>query len=271
MKAHHILLIGLLGLLACVLAIMEDSGPHYVTEAVSSVGPVVLDTDTPIPTETITPFYTPTNTNIPIPTDTPCSIFPTPPVTPTPCSDVSFTDVHPSDYFYAAVRDLYCVRRAISGYADNTFHPYDLVTRAQICKIVVLAMGWPFYCGPIFYSYSDVYPGHPFYWYINTALYRRVIFGYPDNTFRPDNNVLRGQLAKIIVLSVGWTIDCPQTGHFSDVPPDSPYYCCIETAYSHGAISGYVDSTFRSYNWVTRGQASKVTYLAQRYQQTTHK
>src|SRR5439155_21431753 len=52
---------------------------------------------------------------------------PPPPV----CSLRDFDDVHPDDYFYQAVRYLYCAR-VISGYADNTFRPYNLTTRAQL-------------------------------------------------------------------------------------------------------------------------------------------
>src|SRR5207248_2708659 len=60
--------------------------------------------------------------------------------TPTSCA-MTFGDVQPSDYFYEAVRYLYCAG-VVSGYADNTFRPYNTTTRGQLCKIVVLAEGW---------------------------------------------------------------------------------------------------------------------------------
>jgi hypothetical protein len=92
---------------------------------------------------------------------------------------------------------------------------------------------------------------------------RGVISGYSDGTFRPFNNTTRAQLSKIIVLAEGWQLDCPQPGHFSDVPPDNPFYCYIETAYAHQIISGYLDGTFRWGNNVTRGQLSKIVVLAE--------
>src|SRR5205823_6125200 len=73
-------------------------------------------------------------------TSTPTSA-PTLTLTVTPCP-MSFSDVQPSDYFYEGVRYLYC-EGAISGYSDGTFRPYNNVTRAQICKIIVLADHWP--------------------------------------------------------------------------------------------------------------------------------
>jgi hypothetical protein len=89
-----------------------------------------------------------------------------------------------------------------------------------------------------------------------------AISGYPDGTFRPDQFVTRAQFAKILVSSMGWQIVSPQTGHFSDVPPGSWAYGYIETAFAHGAISGYPDGTFRPTAFVTRAQLAKMVSVA---------
>lgn len=224
----------------------------------------------PTPTATVSP--TPTETGLPVPTntDTPtalATLIPTDTATPTsiatltatPCS-MNFTDVSPSDYFYEAVRYLYCAG-VISGYSDNTFRPYNNTTRAQLSKIIVLAEGWPIDTngGPHF---SDVSADNPFYDYIETAYNRGIITGYNDGTFRPTNNVTRAQLSKIIVLAQQWPIDTDGGPHFSDVPPDNPFYDFIETAYNRGIISGYNDGTFRPSNSATRGQICKIVYQA---------
>jgi hypothetical protein len=65
-----------------------------------------------------------------------------------------------------------------------------------------------------------------------------------------------------VVLAEGWTLQCPNQGHFSDVPSGSTFYCYIETAYAHGIINGYPDGTFRPGNPAARGQISKIVYLA---------
>src|SRR5207244_6108445 len=128
-------------------------------------------------------------TNTPLPTHT---FTPTPGTSPTATCTITFSDVNPSDYFYEAVRYLYCAG-AISGYDDNTFRPYNNATRAQLTKIIVLAEGWPIDTtgGPHF---SDVDESNIFYDYIETAYNRGIITGYSDGTFRPDNNVTRAQL-----------------------------------------------------------------------------
>jgi hypothetical protein len=173
---------------------------------------------------------------------------------------MTFTDVQPSDYFYEPVRYLYCAG-VISGYADNTFRPYNNTTRGQLTKIVVLAEGFPIDTtgGPHF---SDVPTTNPFYPFIETAFNRGLITGYTDGTFRWGSDVTRGQLSKIIVLAEEWPIDITGGPHFSDVPENNTFYIWIETAYNHGIISGYADGTFRPNNNATRGQISKIVYEA---------
>ena len=173
---------------------------------------------------------------------------------------MNFSDVNTTDYFYVPVRYLFCAG-VISGYSDGTFRPYNNTTRGQLCKIVVLAEGWTVNC-PGTPHFTDVPSTNPFYCHIETAFGRGVIGGYSDGTFRPNNNVTRAQLSKIVVNAEQWTLLCPPNGQFSDVPTDNPFYCQIETAFAHGVIAGYSDGTFRPGNNATRGQICKIVYQA---------
>lgn len=202
----------------------------------------------------------------------PCGGTVTPTPVTTPCA-ITFTDVQPTDYFYQAVQYLYC-HGAISGYADNTFRPYNNTTRGQLSKIVALAEGWPVNTagGPHF---NDVPVADPFYTYVETAYNRGIISGYtcggtgepcPGLYFRPNANITRAQLTKITVNAEGWTITPPTQPTFRDVPATDPFYGFIETAYAHNIISGYACGTgcleFRPGNSATRGQIAKIVYLA---------
>jgi hypothetical protein len=81
--------------------------------------------------------------------------------------------------------------------------------------------------------------------------------GYSDGTFRPANNVTRGQLSKIVSNAAGFNE--PVAGQsFSDVPPGHTFYEFVERMATRGIISGYADGTFRPENNATRGQISKV-------------
>jgi len=239
---------------------------------------VVLTGCPPVNTPTTTATRTATQTNTPQPTSTnPAGVTNTPTRQPTACT-IHFTDVLPTDFFYEGVTWLYC-HGAISGYADNTFRPYANTTRGQMVKIVVLAVGIPNYA-PATPTFKDVPTTQPFYRYIETAAYNDVVSGYncggpgepcPGVYFRPNNLVTRGQLSKIIVVAVGWSLINPPTATFSDTPRNSTFYTYIETAYCHQVLSGYdcggagepcPGKYFRAANNATRGQISKMVYNA---------
>jgi hypothetical protein len=160
------------------------------------------------------------------------------------------------------VRYLYCAG-VISGYNDNTFRPYANTTRGQMAKIVVLGFQVPLSNNttPMF---SDVPASNPFFVHVQTAAENEIVSGYSDGTFRPFNNVTRGQLSKIVVVAatiqLGWALINPTTPTFNDVPQTNPFYTYIETAACHQIISGYADGTFRWGNDATRGQISKIVY-----------
>jgi hypothetical protein len=205
-------------------------------------------------TATATPTSTPTVTRTPSPTPTLCPI--------------TFSDVLSTDYFYDPVRYLYC-HLAISGYADNTFRPYNNTTRGQLAKIIVLAEGWPTYTPPT-PTFRDVPTTHTFYLYIETAYSKGIISGYGCGAgcleFRPGNNVTRAQLCKIIVLAQSWPVSPPGTPTFRDVPGGDPFYGYVETGFAHNIITGYACGAgcleFRPGNNATRGQICKIVFLA---------
>lgn len=187
------------------------------------------------------------------------------PVSPVACA-ISFTDVQPSDYFYEGVFNLFC-RGAISGYPDNTFRPGNNTTRGQLAKIEVLAKGWDLVDPPT-PSFSDVSRDSTFYQYVETAHLHGIVGGYTDGSFRPDTEVTRGQLAKIVVAAEGWPLITPASPTFNDVPAGSTFYSYVETAVAHGILSGYTDGSFRPGNMATRGQIAKIVYLATATQMT---
>lgn len=153
-----------------------------------------------------------------------------------------------------------------------------------MAKIVVGAFNFPIDLtgAPHF---ADVAPGSTFYEYVETGVNRGVFNGYGDGTYRPDNLVTRGQIAKILVNGAiitdpaHWTLENPPTNTFQDVTTDSTFFRWIETAASHGAIQGYPCGTppaggcvapdnkpyFVPGNDATRAQIAKITYLTVTY------
>ena len=120
-------------------------------------------------------------------------------------------------------------------------------------------------------AFSDVQPTDYFYTPVGYLFCRGIVGGYADGTFRPYNQTTRGQFAKMLVLGLAWPLVTPAAPTFGDVPATYPFYVFIETAYQHGAISGYGCGAvgepcpglyFRPSAYITRGQISKLIALA---------
>jgi hypothetical protein len=118
-------------------------------------------------------------------------------------------------------------------------------------------------------AFSDVPSSDPFYTMIRCLACRGVLNGYADGTFRPGNNVTRGQTAKIVANAAGYT-ETPTGQTFADVPLTHPFYLWVERSAAHAIIDGYTcggpgepcDSENRPYfrpaNDVTRSQLAKI-------------
>lgn len=258
--------------------------PTSTLVATDTSTPTNTATDTPLPTETATSTNTPTATETAASVSTSTS---TPTATPTVCV-IPFTDVNTSDWFYDYVAWMYC-HGVINGYSTNPpcdtgvpcFKPGNNTTRGQTAKIVVLAFGFPINTsgGPHF---SDVATNSTFYDWIETGYNMGLLNGYDDGTYRPSNNVSRGQIAKIVVNAAiiadppNWTLLDPATNTFEDVAVGSTFFRHIETAAAHNVINGYPCGTppagacvrpgnkpyFVPGDNATRAQISKIVYLA---------
>jgi hypothetical protein len=123
--------------------------------------------------------------------------------------------------------------------------------------------------------FSDVLPVDEFYPYIMCLACRGIVSGYDDGTFRPFNNIIRGQIAKMVSNSAGYADPIPAgTQTFTDVPSSNPFYLWIERVHIHGSITGYPCGGplepcdggnrpyFRPYANATRGQLSKIVAIS---------
>jgi hypothetical protein len=89
-------------------------------------------------------------------------------------------------------------------------------------------------------QYTDVPPSNTFYTAVTCLSSRGIVSGYGDCTFRPSNPVTRGQIAKIISLSAGFTEPVPSGRQsFEDVAHGSTYWEYIERLYSRSIVGGY--------------------------------
>jgi hypothetical protein len=118
--------------------------------------------------------------------------------------------------------------------------------------------------------FSDVPPGSTFYAYIECLACRGIVSGYSDGSFKPGNQVTRGQLAKMVSNAVGLNDDPGGDQLFLDVPPGSTFYDFVQRLGARGYMSGYACGGqgepcgpgnlpyFRPGGTATRGQIAKI-------------
>jgi N-acetylneuraminic acid mutarotase len=129
-------------------------------------------------------------------------------------------------------------------------------------------------------AFSDVPRGSTFYLYVHCLACVGIINGYSDGTFKPNNNVTRGQLSKIVSNSAGLSDNQPNQ-MFEDVPVGSTFQVFIGRLASRGYIGGYPCGGpgepcispgnlpyFRPNNSATRGQITKIDANAAGYNDT---
>ncbi|HHY44705.1 MAG TPA: S-layer homology domain-containing protein [Firmicutes bacterium] len=113
------------------------------------------------------------------------------------------TDGHARE---AAIQRLYGLG-LIDGFGDGTFRPEESITRAQIAKMIVYALGLKDAADmlsgvPV--GFSDVAANHWASGYINIASSQGIVQGYPDGTFKPEQNVTYAEILTMILRALGY-------------------------------------------------------------------
>ncbi|MEQ6853761.1 5'-nucleotidase C-terminal domain-containing protein [Lysinibacillus capsici] len=107
-----------------------------------------------------------------------------------------FSDVKESHADFEGISTLYAAG-IISGYPDGTFKPDTNVTRGQAAKMIAgaLKLDTKEVEDP---KFTDISASNPYYGSIAALVRLNVITGYGDNTFRPNQTITHGDLAKIL-------------------------------------------------------------------------
>jgi hypothetical protein len=90
----------------------------------------------------------------------------------------------------------------------------------------------------------------------------RAVAGYPDGTFKPDNNITRAEFAVLLAKALGWPAKPGGLG-FADaaeIPDWARGY--ISAAMDKGVISGFEDNTFKPNRPITRSEITVIVVRA---------
>lgn len=120
-------------------------------------------------------------------------------------------------------------------------------------------------------DFKDVSADTPMCFYTSYLDYQRVISGYNDMTFRENEDLTRGQMAKFIVNA----FQIPDAGtpskddKFPDVDSKHTFYKYINSLRKSGIVDGYSDGKYKPDELVTREQIAKFLANAIEYKDDT--
>lgn len=97
----------------------------------------------------------------------------------------------------------------MNGYEDGDFRLDNLVTRAEFTKVAIAASEYrnSVAAGLTVSPYADVPYTHWAAPYIKLAQTNKLVTGYVDSTFRPDNNVSYEEAVTVALRLLGYTTD----------------------------------------------------------------
>lgn len=112
--------------------------------------------------------------------------------------------------------------------------------------------------------FPDVAPSHWAASQIELLAEQGVVVGYPDGTYKPDENVTRAEFASMAIKALGQEhTTVAQPVDFTDISPDYWAYAAIQKALYFDLVSAEKDgSMFRPEDSVSRAEATTVAVNA---------
>lgn len=133
------------------------------------------------------------------------------------------------------------------------------LTRGEFLKIVLDASKFDISKTVNSNIFSDIKTTDNIAKYISFAVENRIISGYNDGTFRPNNTISRAEATKILVNALPLNLANSQT-QFSDISADNTLGRYIQTAYNYYLVNGTSPTTFEPHRTISRGELIKILY-----------
>ena len=96
----------------------------------------------------------------------------------------------------------------VDGFTDGTYKPEQVVTRAQMAKLIVTALGVADYASAKTSKFTDMSAATWAIPYVEYASNLNIVNGVGNNKFNPNGNVTYEQAATMIVRALGYTDKC---------------------------------------------------------------
>lgn len=180
---------------------------------------------------------------------------------------VPFKDLQNVGDHYTAIDELYNLG-IIEGRSLTTFAPYEAATRAELALFIANALNLDTK-NVVNPGFTDVPVNSKYYGAIAALYHEGIISGYADKTFKPNADVKRSQVAKMLVLGFDLELSQATTTKFKDVNTiqDINTRRYIQTLVQYNITKGTSDTTFSPNDSVKRAQLT--TFLKRAIDNTT--
>lgn len=124
------------------------------------------------------------------------------------------------------------------------------------------SISWSFTTVKKISPFTDVPSTH---WAFNVIISlhdKGIVGGYPDGTFRPENNITRAEFTTFLTKALGIAEEKPAKPTFKDVAPGNWYYGRVEAAFKAGLVKGYDTGEFRPNALITRQEMTVILVRA---------
>ena len=150
----------------------------------------------------------------------------------------------------------------MNGRTDGNFYPKDKLTRAEFATIIARVLNLEAYSAKE-YNYTDS-KGHWAEKYINLVTVSGYMNGYEDGSFKPEKNITREEVAKVLAnmkLKDGINIQVSKVS-FNDIDASNWSYDAVTQIAKYGIIKGYEDGSFKPKKDISREEMAAILMRA---------
>ena len=169
-----------------------------------------------------------------------------------------FTDVEITDLFGPEIATL-AAFGASQGFGDGRFRAQSTVTRGH--ATVMLGRLFDIAPSDLAGMFSDV-PADDQASVIASLAHIGVVTGFPDGSFRPDEQMTRGQAALLVTRLMQIEAEEAPAAPFRDIRGRHDA-SAISVLHARGIVTGYEDGRFHPDATITRGQFARIIVHAQ--------
>ncbi|HLC76503.1 MAG TPA: S-layer homology domain-containing protein [Candidatus Peribacterales bacterium] len=178
----------------------------------------------------------------------------------TPTHGGPFLDVRP-DHPFAMAIDAMKGRDILRGYDDGTFQPEKTVSRAELTKMMLVAID----VSPIGLEFNECFRDVFNQWfapYACLAKRKGWITGYEDGSFRPTQEISRAEGLTLITRIFSLTRNAEAAvNNFIDVPPGA-WFQEPTLAMTEHKLLPFEGNSLHPERGLTRGEVAEILYRA---------